>query len=203
MKIDKYEKINKNMYRIYFENGEIIDTYEEIILKFNLLIKKELQTKEYPSVISLTNIYEKYYKTLKYIAIRVRSKKEVKDYLKKNNTEDEDIEYIIKLLEKNNYLNDKIYTELFIKDKLNFTNWGYYKIINSLRNNDIDNNIINEYLKLLDYSIMYDRLYSLIEKYLKINKIKDKYKFKNKLYNHFMTLGYESNMILEIYNELV
>ena len=41
MKIIKYTKKNKNTYEITLENKEIITIYDELILKYDLLITKE------------------------------------------------------------------------------------------------------------------------------------------------------------------
>ena len=44
LKIIKYKKI-RNKYRVYFDNDNTIDLYENIILKYNLLLKKEINDK--------------------------------------------------------------------------------------------------------------------------------------------------------------
>ena len=41
MKILKYEKKANNQYKIYLENNETINVYEDVILKHKLLYKKE------------------------------------------------------------------------------------------------------------------------------------------------------------------
>ena len=40
MKINKFKKIGSNKYKIYFDNESLI-VYEDVILKYNLLYKKE------------------------------------------------------------------------------------------------------------------------------------------------------------------
>ena len=50
MKIDKYEKFGKDKYRIFFNNGEVVETYDEVILKNNLLLKKEITSSEYQKI---------------------------------------------------------------------------------------------------------------------------------------------------------
>ncbi len=42
MKIDRFKKMANNKYRIYLEDGNFIDTYDEVIISNNLLYKKEL-----------------------------------------------------------------------------------------------------------------------------------------------------------------
>ena len=42
MKILKYEKKKNGMYQVFFDNDNNIDISEEIILKYNLLLKKDI-----------------------------------------------------------------------------------------------------------------------------------------------------------------
>ena len=76
MKIDKYEKIGSSKYRLYLNNGEVIDTDDDVILKNDLLLKQELTTKEYSKILTETNIAELYNSCIKYITVRLRSTKE-------------------------------------------------------------------------------------------------------------------------------
>ena len=41
MKINKFKKVGTNKYKIYFDN-DILTVYEDIILKYNLLYKKDI-----------------------------------------------------------------------------------------------------------------------------------------------------------------
>ena len=86
MKIEKYEKIGKDKYRLYLDNGEVIDTYDEVILRKELLLKKELTKEDYQSIFLETTFQENYNACSKYISIRLRSTKEIEDYLKKRSS---------------------------------------------------------------------------------------------------------------------
>ena len=73
MKINKYEHTGIDKYRIYLDNGEIIDTYNDVILENNLLLKKEIDETLYQKIIEQTKIEENYIKARKYIEYRIRS----------------------------------------------------------------------------------------------------------------------------------
>ena len=194
MKIDKYEKIGKDKYRIYLANGEIIDTYDSVILNNELLLKKELDQLSYQKIIEETYLEEYYIACRKYIEYRIRSTKEIKDYLTKKEVEIDKIDIIIEKLIKNKYLNDDYFCKCFIHDKLKFTNLGEYQIINELKRNQIDSEIISKYYYLLNEEVMNDRINKLIDKKLKTSK--DKSKLKNKLYNNLVRLGYPINLVI-------
>ena len=55
MKIDKYEKIGSSKYRLYFDNGEVIDTYDEVILKNELLLKKDITSLMYSNILCVSS----------------------------------------------------------------------------------------------------------------------------------------------------
>lgn len=200
MKIEKYEKIGQSKYRLYLSNGEVIDTYDEIILKHELLLKKELDSYLYQKIITESKIQESYNATIKYITTRIRSTKEIIDYLKRKNIEDEDIEYIIEKLTKEKFLNDNIFCECFIKDKLKFTTMGEHKIIYELKKHNISPQIIEQNKYLFTKEILIEKIDKIINKQIKSNHKLDNKKLRNKLYNHLLNSGYSSNLIIERLN---
>lgn len=194
MKIDKYEKIGVDKYRIYLANGEVIDTYDNVILSNELLLKKEIDQVLYQKIIKETSIEEYYIACRKHIDYRIRSTKEIKDYLTKKGVEVATIDTIIEKLIKNKYLDDDYFCKCFIHDKLKFTNLGEYQIINELKRNQINPTIIDKYYYLLNNEVMTERINKLIDKNLKTSK--DKTKLRNKLYNNLVRLGYPVDLVI-------
>jgi len=202
MKIEKYKKLKDNKYRIFLDNGTIIDSYEDVIIKNNLLYKKDLDL-DLIQEIEKENEYQKAYDmALKYISIRLRSIYEIKIYLKKKNINSNIIDITIERLKKNNFLNDDIFTNAFIRDKLNFTTMGKFKLINELNNLKINNEIIEKYIDEIDDDFWCDRIDKLINKYLKNQKKNDGYVLKNKLYNYLVNLGYDKHLVINCIDKL-
>lgn len=199
IKITKYEKIGINKYRIYLENGEVIDTYDNVIIANELLIKKEIDLNLYNKVTKETSLEEHYLACIKYIDYRLRSIKEIKDYLKKKNLESSDIDLIIDKLIKNKYLDDEYFCKCFINDKLKFTNKGTYQIIDELKKNEIPSSTIDKYFDLMNEEIMIERIEHLINKSKKTTK--DSSKLRNKLYNNLVRLGYPIDLVISCLNQ--
>lgn len=200
MLIEKYEKIGKSKYRLYLDNGEVIDTYDEVILKNDLLLKKELDNYLYQKVLTESNIYEYYNACIKYISVRIRSVKEIRDYLKRKNVVEEDIDYIVEKLNNNKFLDDNHFCECFIKDKLKFTTMGEYKIIYELKKHNISEEIISKNKHLITNDILIEKIDKIITKQINSNHKLDKQKLRNKLYNHLLASGYTSSLIVERLN---
>ena len=198
MKIIKYEKKGNNTYKIYLENNQTINVYEDVILKNNLLYKKELDQKLLEKI-SNDNLYEDIYnKCVKYISIRLRSIQEIKEYLRKKEIDESLIEYTIDKLLKNNLLNDEKFTKAFINDKLNFTTMGPYRIEQELKKHKIDSNIIYKYLSDIDNEMIDNKINKQITKLMKTNKKKQN--IRNKIYMNLLSLGYSNEMILRNIN---
>ena len=200
MKIEKYEKIGSQKYRLYLDNGEVIDTYDEVILENELLLKNALDNYLYNKILIETNIQEYYNACIKYINVRIRATKEIEDYLKKKQVEAEDRERIIQKLEKKGQLNDEYFTECFIKDKLKFTNMGEYRIINELKKLNISSTIIEKYHYLMNKEIMQEKINTRIEKQIKANRKLDNYKLRNKIYTTLIREGYDNSQIINSLN---
>lgn len=201
MKIEKYEKIGTLKYRLYLDNGEVIDTYDDVILENELLLKKELDNYLYQKVLIETNTQEYYNSCIKYISIRLRATKEIDDYLKKKQVVAEDREKIIQKLLTKGLLNDEYFTECFIRDKLRFTNMGEYRIINELKKLNISSSIIEKYHDLMSREVMQEKIISRIEKQIKTNRKLDNYKLRNKIYTTLLREGYDNSQIVNILNQ--
>lgn len=201
MKIEKYVKLSKNKYRIIFENGEVFDTYDNVILDNDLLLTHGISLELYKKILNDTTMYEKYYSCLKYISIRIRSTNEIKKYLKKKGASEQEINLIIEKLLATKNLDDDYFTKCYINDKLKFTSWGPYKIIFELKQHDINQEIINKYNYLFESNLIYNKISKIIDKQIEANSKLDKYKLKNKIYNHLFKSGYDSSMITNILSE--
>ena len=201
MKIEKYEKIGTLKYRLYLDNGEVIDTYDDVILENELLLKKELDAHLYNKILIDTNLQEYYNACVKYIQTRLRSTKEIDDYLKRKQVTEEDRIFIIEKLTKKGLLNDKYFTKCFINDKLKFTNMWEYIIINELKKLNISPTIIEENKYLFNEEIIQEKINKKIEKAIKSNHKLDNYKLRNKLYNSLLRDGYTPSQVISSLNQ--
>ena len=194
MKIIKYEKKGNNTYKIYLENNQTINLYEDVIIKNNLLYKKEIDEFLLEKLDIDNNKEDIYNKCVKYISVRIRSINEIKEYLKRKEIDNILIENTIDKLIKNNLLNDEIFTKAFIKDKLNFTTMGPYRIEQELKKHKIDSNLIYKYLNEIDDETIDNKINKQITKLMKSNRKKQN--IRNKIYTNLLSLGYSNEMIL-------
>ena len=200
MKILKYEKEKKNNYNIYLDNGEVITLNENVITENELLLKKEIDNRLYSKLNIDNKIYELYESAIKYIGIRLRSIKEIKEYLIKKENDVEIINRVCNKLLESNYLDDERFTKAYIKDKLNFTTMGDYKIRKELERFGIDSTIIEDNISNIDNSLLETKMKKIIEKDIRTNKKYSGVNLKNKIYNHLLSRGYSQSKVINIIN---
>ena len=200
MKIEKYELTKKNIYNVYLSNGEVLELNGKVITDNELLIKKDIDNELYNKLKRDNTICILVDTSIKYIDRRLRSINELRDYLKNKEEDTIIIEEVIDKLIDYKYLDDDRFTKAFIKDKLNFTNWGDYKIKNELKRLGVNEEIIYNNISNIDNNIYYERISKIIDKDISTNKKYNGIKLKNKIYNHLLTLGYSKEKVISIIN---
>ena len=196
MKINKFKKVGKNKYKVFFENTDIT-LHEDVILKYDLLIRSDIDSYLIDKIIEENRYYDVYESALSYIEIKMRNKKELVKYLTNKGYDDKLINKVIEKLEELGLLNNKNYITAYINDKVNLSNDGPYKIKNSLLELDFDENEIDNYLNTIDYEVWKDKLAKLINKKKNLMKSKSYYMFITKMKNDLFNLGYDKDMIDE------
>lgn len=200
MRIEKYELTKKNIYNVYLSNGEVLELNGKVITDNELLIKKDIDNELYDKLKRDNTICILVDTSVKYIDRRLRSINELRDYLKNKEEDTIIIEEVIDKLIDYKYLDDDRFTKAFIKDKLNFTNWGDYKIKNELKRLGVNEDIIYNNMTSIDDNIYYERINKIIDKDISTNKKYSGIKLNNKIYNHLLTLGYSKEKVISIIN---
>ena len=180
------------------EDGTEIKTFDDVIINYNLLYHKDIDDILLNKIIKDNAYYEVYNKVLNLISKKIRSEKEINEFLDKY---DVDRNKIINKLKSINLINDKLFAKAYISDKINLSNEGIDKIKNDLLKHNIDLNIIEEELSKIDNDLINKKIEKLINKKIKNSKYTG-YKLKYKVVNELINLGYDKYTIVEIYDSL-
>lgn len=198
MKIEGVKKTKNGKYRITFDNNETLSTYDDVILNNGLLFNKEVDSDLLDKLNIETSYYDIYNKVIKFISRKLRSEKEIILFLDKNNVTSSDKKKIISKLKEIRLINDKVFANAYVQDRINLSTDGPYKIKNELVKNDIDDNIIDEVMSKIDESMVYEKLTKLIVKKINNNHNKSNYMLKQKIVGDMINLGYSKEMIVDI-----
>ena len=194
MKIKKYTKLRDNRYKIYLDEEEIV-LYDDVILEFGLLTKKEIDKNLFEEMNKKNDELKNYYLAVKYINRRLRSEKEIREYLHKYVNDDKLIDRIVNKLYKNNLLNDELFTRAFVLDAINLGNDGRKRIEKKLYDHGIKREYIENELDNISDDIFREKADKYIARKIKYNHNSSKYQLINKIKVDLINLGYDKEMI--------
>ena len=200
MKIEKFSKNKNGMYILTIENGTKIKIHEDLILKYELLLSKEITPSLLETINSENQIYELYELSLKYLKIRLRGKKELEEYLLKKGYSKELIDSTVELLQKQGYLDDKSYTNAFIHDKILMSSAGPEKIKSELEKNGISCELIEKCMPVFTKELEKERVEKIVKKQIQTNHNKGSILLKRKIQMYLINLGYSNDIINECLN---
>lgn len=194
MKITKIEaqKKDKHRYNIFLDGSFAFGLYEDSVLKYGLRTNDELDENRIKEMREFDEFGYGKKAAYSFLAYKPRSKKELIKKLKQKKISDRIIEDIIELLERQKYLDDKIYAKSYLEDKLINKPIGKRLARMKLFEKGIDKNLIDSTLEE-NYSDNkeYELAAKLLEKYEKKVKFKDIKDKKNKCYRYLISKGFD------------
>ncbi len=204
MKINKLQKKGKKVL-ITFEDGNEINIFYEIIVKYGLRKQDEIDETLKNKLISENEIFKIRDSSFRYLTLRDHSVYELKNKLLKKKYSKIFVLRILEELKEKNYLNDERFTEKFIREKLYQKKFGINKIKAELFRKGIDRKTIEKMLILkTNNEIFYANAKMIAQKkYSILNErkiITDK--IKPKISNFLLSKGYERSLINRVINEL-
>ena len=201
MDIVRYKKTGKNKYKITLSNNVELTIYEDVILKYELLLKKKINDKDLNKIKELNSYYEAYYFAVNSLNSKFKSISDMKKILKDKEYSDTIIEDVTNKLIEQGYLNDNSYARSFINNQIITTNRGPYKIISELNKHNIKSSIVNEEIDVFTEDIQIEKMDKVINKSLKSNKTRGGVVLKKKIINDLINLGYSIDIINKIINK--
>lgn len=201
MEIKSYRKLKNNVYELTFDNKEKYKLFDDIIVKYELLISKKMDKRKLEMLLDENTKLEAYYKALKLISIKMRTELEIRKYLLKYNYNKKSVDAAIKRLTKEDLINPENYAQAYVNDSMNLTLNGPEKIRDNLKKLGIDDNTSEKYLSKIKTDEWIERIKVIISKKMKLNKNSEKM-FKNKMYRELILLGYEIDDIKLVLKEI-
>ena len=197
MEIIRFKKGKKNIYEVELDNGSILKLYDDVIVKYNLIVNKHLTDKSLKEITDYNDSLFAQYDVLKKLNTKLRCEKELRELLKKKEYNEKIINETISKLKKDGYLNRELYIKSYINDAYNFGNDGPNKIRFNLNKLGFKNEEIDQYLNQ-DYT---KKAIRIIDKKIKSNN-KSNYIFKEKMVNYLINLGYSKEIFIDYLNNI-
>lgn len=202
MKIERFTRLKNGQYKLNLDDNSNILLHDDLILKYELLIHKEINNQKIEQLLEENKSYIAYDLAISYLKVKMRSREEIKDYLLKKDISEELINNAIEKLEEQGYLNDLSYAKAFINDRINLSNDGPYKIKEQLIKLGISEEIVLKELEVFDNDLEQERIKKLIDKQIKINHNKGEFLLKKKLLDYLVNLGYSKGVVISLVDDV-
>ena len=124
--------------------------------------------------------------------------------MKRWGVSDEDATKVLARLQSERFIDDSRYAEAFVRDKLNLSGWGAYKIKMALRTKGVSKEIIEEVVApMLDETDMTERLEEIMQRKLRTLKYSSTYEAKTKLIRFAASRGYDIEEAVECASKIL
>lgn len=195
LKILKYKKCSNGQYKVELDNGVVLHLYEEAILKYQLLLLKEIDDDLMIQIDQYNQECDVYYVALKKLKSRFLSVDDLKKFLIRKEYPMNYVEKSIDKLLKQGYLNDRVYARSYIHDQMITTSKGPYRLEKELLDKKIDSSIIQEEILSFSEEEQVERIHKIIERGIKSNHTRGGLILKQKIFQDLKGLGYDVSMI--------
>lgn len=201
MKIQKYIKDKKNKYKVVIDDVEYT-LYDDVIIKFELLRKSEIDKKTFDAIVEFNDELLSYYASIQYINRRLRTEKEIRDYLKRKGAEDDIIDKTIVRLKRDNYLDEEVFIRAYINDQIKILyNNGPLLIKKNLLKLGVTESKIDAAIDAIPEEVWLDKIEKYVERKIKFNLERSKNILKLKMTTDLISHGYYREHIDQIINE--
>ena len=111
---------------------------------------------------------------------------------------------VLAQLQKERFIDDRRFAELYAREKLNLSGWGAYKIEVSLRQKGISQDIIAEVVRpMFGEADMESRLTELLTRKMRTTKGATPYEIKTKLIRFGLSRGFDMELVLRCASSVV
>jgi len=198
MNIIRFRRKSNGKYVIYFDDGSDCQLCEEIILKYELLLKKNITQQQLNQIVSENMVWNCYYDALKLINKFPKTKKELFHSMQTKGYDKESCNFAIFTLEKQGYLNDANYAKSYVHHKIITSSYGPTRIKKDLEQKGVSD--VDYVAALLEYDeqIQEEKLRKIIEKKINSNHTKSNMALKRKLMNDLILDGFSREIINKV-----
>ena len=196
MRITKYQKSKNNTYIVTIDN-EPYQLYDDIIVKYSLLLKKDITKEELTDIINANNQRKCYYQALQYLSKKMRTKKEIRNYLEKKDFNKEQINITIEKLVSEKYLDEEKYLMAYLNDALRFTTDGPQKIKQKLFLLALDKELVTTKLNEIENEVWQEKCDKLAQKKVASNHKDSRQIIIQKVTQYLLHNGYEQKYITQ------
>ncbi len=161
------QKRNKRRYTIYFEDGEWISLFDELVVKYGLKPHMEVDSNKIAKLAREDDTKKAMDMSLRYLQYRSRSQKEMETYLEGKGFDGDIIDETVEKLKSYGYIDDLAFARNWVSNRMVTKPMGKAMIKRELYYKGIDSHIIDESLDQITDDEEEEQAYKLALKYIK------------------------------------
>lgn len=199
----KYNK-SKEVFEVIFEDETKLLLNYNIFEKYKVSVDMDFSQTEILEMKYFSDIERAKSRAINYISGKLKTKYEVRLKLRENEFSNEVIDEVLEILENEEYLNDRVYCEIFIEDKKRLNGYGKNKIKSLLIQKGISKSIFEDFLDNFEYEDEFDNAVKMgIKKLNLLANEEDKFKKKQKIINYLAYRGFGFDVINDVLKEIL
>ncbi|WP_288868355.1 regulatory protein RecX [uncultured Parvimonas sp.] len=199
----KYNK-SKEVFEVIFEDETKLLLNYNIFEKYKVSVDMDFSQTEILEMKYFSDIERAKSRAINYISGKLKTKYEVRLKLRENEFSNEVIDEVLEILENEEYLNDRLYCEIFIEDKKRLNGYGKNKIKSLLIQKRISKSIFEDFLDNFEYEDEFDNAVKMgIKKLNLLANEEDKFKKKQKIINYLAYRGFSFDVINDVLKEIL
>ncbi|GAA0498565.1 recombination regulator RecX [Salinibacillus aidingensis] len=164
------QKKRKNRFNIFIEEGKgesyAFSVDEDILVKYALRKGMEVDQATMESLKAQDEIHKFYGMAVNLLSYRIRSEKELTDYLRKKEAEEEQIQQVLNKLKQEGYVDDREFAYTFVRSRMNTSSKGPLLLKKELLEKGITAAIAEEAIAVYSPETQREKVLKLIEKKL-------------------------------------
>lgn len=164
------QKKNTHRYNIFITDGPGekygFSVDEDILIEFNLRKDLELTESLINKLLNQDTLVKSYSKVINYLGYRMRTEKEIRDYLYKDEVDEEHISKIIEKLYERKLIDDQEFAMMFARSRIQSTSKGPTMVNQELMAKGISKDYASKAVQLYTYGVQYEKATKLVEKRL-------------------------------------
>ncbi|MFV8828158.1 recombination regulator RecX [Alkalihalobacterium sp. APHAB7] len=177
------------------EYGFSVD--QDVLISWQLKKGMEIDVEELEKILSQDKVKKAYNLALSYLSYRMRSEKEVVDYLKKKEYEEWEIHQVIGKLNEYNFLNDNDFAVAFVRTKKNTGVKGPKVIEQELLKKGVNKKLAEEALDEYSYAEQLDHIMKWVEKQARKTLKESEQAYQQKIIRQLLSKGFSYEVIEE------
>nr|WP_163529363.1 recombination regulator RecX [Halobacillus ihumii] len=200
------QKKSKSRYNIFLdhEQGEAygFSVDEDLLVKFHLHKSMEIDESTIQALIQKDTIHKTYTLAIHYLSYRMRSEKEIRDYLVKKEADDEQIDEVMNRLRTEKLVDDQEFANSLVRTRVQTSSKGPILVKKELIEKGVQASMAEEALEFFPFEKQVEKALKFARKKIASEKKKSQRQLIQTIQQNLMQKGFQSDAIKEVFEQL-